>query len=387
MTRTPARYAVAHVVPSYPPRLGGMERVAQAMAEHLAARHDVEVLTTSSGAAGSPRRERHGGLTVRRYAALDVAHTPLSPGLALRLLTLPRSTIVHAHVANAFLPETVWLGSWLRGRPYVLHFHLDVDATGRLGRLLPAYKRRVLGPVLRRAARVIALSAAQAEFLVDRYGVDRERVVVIPNGVAGTGFRTAGPEPARQPGEPLRLLFVGRLDAQKNVSRLVDAVRAVPSPVELVVVGDGEQRELVERRAAGLPNVRLVGAHTGDGLQRWYRWAEAFVLASDREGMPLVLLEAMAAGLALVSTDVPGSREVVQDVGLLAEPTAEALGAAIERLASDRDLLARLAARSVAQAPRYSWGERIAELESVYDGVAAEHTATGSVATGRTARV
>lgn len=384
---TPSRHTVAHVTPSYPPRLGGMERVAQAMAEHLAARHDVEVLTTTSGAAGSPPRERHAGLTVRRYAALDIAHTALSPALALRLLTLPRTTIVHAHVANAFLPEMVWLGSWLRGRPYVLHFHLDVDATGRLGRLLPAYKRRVLGPVLRRAARVVALSGAQAEFLVATHGVDPERVVVIPNGVGEAYFRTTGPEPARTPGEPLRLLFVGRLDAQKNVLRLVDAVRTVTSPVELVVVGDGEQRGLVEERAAGLPNVRLVGAHTGPELLRWYRWAEAFVLPSDREGMPLVLLEAMAAGLALVSTDVPGSREIVQDVGLLADPTAAALGAAIERLAADRELLARLTARSVAQAPRYSWGERIAELESLYDSVAADGVPAGRVAPDRAARI
>ena len=163
---------IVHVAPFYPPRLGGMERVAQQVAELLAQRHRVEVITTDRGSDGSPAREWSGGVHVRRYPAWEIAHTALSPGLVLRLLVLPRGAIVHAHVAQAFVPEMVWLTSVLRRRPYIVHFHLDVDPSGRAGVVLPAYKRWVLGPVLRRAAAVVALSAEQAVFLQERYGVD-----------------------------------------------------------------------------------------------------------------------------------------------------------------------------------------------------------------------
>jgi glycosyltransferase involved in cell wall biosynthesis len=367
-----SRHLVVHVAPFYPPRLGGMERVAQTLAELLAERHDVEVLTTSCGSGGAPRRERRGTLRISRCWGMELAHTPLSPGLVARLLATPRRAIVHAHVAQAFLPEVVWLTSALRRRRYLIHFHLDVDASGRFGGLLPAYKRFVFGPVLRRAAAVIALSDEQADFVISHYRVRRNRVTIVPNGVSPSFYVGEEREDAQRTMAPLRLLFVGRLDAQKNVIRLLDAITHVSAPVELVLVGDGEQRDLIEEhlRTLGLHNVRLVGAAAGAGLLAWYRWADAFVLPSDKEGMPLVLLEAMAAGLAIISTDVPGSRELVDGVGLLADPRPDALGEAIQRVATDPELLGKLSALSAEQGPSHSWNERITDLERLYDHIA-----------------
>jgi glycosyltransferase involved in cell wall biosynthesis len=349
-----------------------MERVAQTVAELLAERHDVEVVTTTCGSNGAPPRERAKGVWIRRCRGVELAHTPLSPGLVLRLLALPRRAIVHAHVAQAFLPEMVWLTSTLRRRRYIIHFHLDVDVSGRFGILLPAYKRFVLGPVLRRATAVIALSEQQADFLTSRYRVRRDRVVVVPNGVGPSFYRHPDPRSSRAAAEPLRLLFVGRLDTQKNVVRLLDAVTHVTAPVDLVLVGEGEQRDLIEEhlRTLDLRTVRLVGSQAGADLLAWYRWADAFVLPSDREGMPLVLLEAMACGLAIISTDVPGSREVLDGVGLLADPVPEALGEAIQRVATDPELRARLACASAERSPHHSWNKRIVELEHLYDRVA-----------------
>lgn len=363
---------VVQVVSFYPPRLGGMERVAQSVAELLAGSHRVEVITTDRGAKGAPARERHAGVRVRRYRALEIAHTPLSPGVVVGLLTLPRGALVHAHVAQAFLPEAVWLTCALRRRKFVVHFHLDVDASGRFGTLLPAYKRFVLGPVLRRADAVVALSPPQATFLADRYRVPHERIWVIPNGVGSVPNQ--GPSRMtldRAPGQPVRLLFVGRLDAQKNVPRLLDAMGRIGAPAELALVGDGEQRRALEEhiRRAGLRNVRLVGPRTGAELASWYSWADVFVLPSDKEGMPVVLLEAMAFGLAIVATDVPGTREAVDGVALLAKPNAAALGAALRQVVTDPALRAHLAARSSARAPAHSWSGPLADIERMYDQV------------------
>jgi phosphatidylinositol alpha-mannosyltransferase len=303
-----------------------------------------------------------------------MAHTPLSLGFALRLLMVGRGSIVHVHNGLAFLPEVVLITSALRRRPYIAHFHGDAAPSGPFGGpLLDSYKRWILGPYLRRAAAVVALSDQQARFLESHYAIHRDRITVIPNGVHPAFYLPADGdgEPIAKPGV-LRLLFVGRLDAQKNVPRLVDAMTHVSSEVELVIVGDGELRDEITRRIdrLGLMNIRLVGVARGTELVQWYRWADAFVLSSDGEGMPLVVLEAMAAGLAIVATDVPGTREVVEGVGLLTQPNPESLGAAIERVAANPDLLSNLSARSAARASKFHWDTSITELERLYDSVA-----------------
>ena len=366
------RHAVIHVTGFYPPHLGGMEKVAQSLAQLLAKRHDVNVITTSCGSGNAPARETECRVKVRRYGGISVAHTPVSVGLALRLLMMRRRSIVHVHVAQAFVPEVVLLTSALRRRPYIAHFHLDVDPSGPFGVLLNSYKRWVLGPFLRRAAAVIALTNHQADFLESHYGVDRSRITVIPNGVDSDFYAlsTCGGGPASKPHVP-RMLFVGRLDAQKNVLRLVDAMSHVSSEVELVIVGDGEFRNEIAARInrLGLSQIRLVGAARGAELMRWYRWADVFILPSDKEGMPLVLLEAMAAGLAIVATDAPGTREVVDGVGLLTQRNSESLGAAIERVAADPDLLSNMSTRSAGRGLEFRWDASVTELERLYDSI------------------
>lgn len=374
MSTAPAARPVVMVTSVYPPHLGGLENVVQGLADALALTRPVDVLTTTSGAGDAPRSERRGRLGVRRYRSLEVAHTPLAPGLLAGLMRAPRSAIVHAHVAQAFTPEAVWLTSALRRRPFIVHFHLDIDASGPAGWILPVYKRLVFGPVMRAARRVVVLSEEQGAFVRERYGVRPERVVVVPNGVA----RTGAADPAERTGVGdddegrLRLLYVGRLASQKNIPRLIDAFARVTEPVSLAIVGDGEDRPWLERAIAerGLTHVRVVGPRREGALAAWYRWAEAFVIASDKEGMPLVVLEAMAAGVPVIGTDVPGTRELVGGVGLLAEPDPAALAAAIDRMAREPALRADLSRRSRECAARNTWESRLAVLEGVYAEVA-----------------
>ncbi|WP_329579027.1 glycosyltransferase family 4 protein [Kitasatospora sp. NBC_01250] len=369
---------IVQITPYYPPHLGGLERVVENLAAGLGDRHEVEVLTTTIGAAGAPRRSRQGAVTVHRHRSVEFAHTPLVPGLPLALLRRPpgRSpgrpgdTVLHLHSAHALLPELVALTAWLRRQPVVLHFHLDVDASGRFGRLLPAYKKHVFRPVLRAAAAVIVLTPGQAEFVESTYRVPGERIHVVPNGVDGGYFM-----PVRESAQagateerPLELLYVGRLSPQKNVARLLEAMRLVREPVRLRIVGDGELRGRLEAQARelGLTRVEFAGARLGDELVSAYAEADAFVLPSDKEGMPLVVLEAMAAGLPVIATDVPGNAELIGGVGLLAAPEPAALAAAIDQVAGDARLRRTLAERSAATAPAFAWDAVVRRVERVY---------------------
>ncbi|WP_329567466.1 glycosyltransferase family 4 protein [Kitasatospora sp. NBC_01266] len=359
---------IVQITPYYPPHLGGLERVVEQLAHQLALRHRVRVVTTTLGAArGEPRRSG-GAVPVRRHRAVELAHTPISPGLPVSLLRAPRSAVLHLHCAHALLPELVALTSRLRGQRYLLHFHLDVDASGPLGRLLPLYKRHLFGRVLRGAAGVVVLTEAQGEFVRAAYRVPAERVFVVPNGVGAEYFMPARTAHAG----PLRLLFVGRLGAQKNVARLLDALPLLREPVRLRIVGDGELRGQLTAQADRLglgDRVEFTGGLLGARLTAAYREADAFVLPSDREGMPLAVLEAMAAGLPVVATDVPGSAELLSGVGLLTAPEPTALAAALDRLAADPGLRARLAERSAERARRQSWAAVAERIERVYDAV------------------
>ncbi|MET7694868.1 glycosyltransferase family 4 protein [Streptomyces sp. NPDC005483] len=355
---------VVQITPYYPPHLGGLERVVSNLAREQAKQHDVRVLTTALGAEGAPRTAREDGVLVHRHRAVELAHTAVAPGLATRLVRVPRDAVLHLHCAHALLPEMVALATRLRGTRFVLHFHLDVDASGPLGALLPHYKEHIFGRVLRSAAGVIALTAAQAAFLTQTYRVPAERVHIVPNGVGDAYFM-----PVREMGPGrMNLLYVGRLGAQKNVARLLDAMHLTRRDVRLRIVGDGELRGRLQEQAArlGLRNVEFSGGLLGEDLVKAYADADAFVLPSDKEGMPLVVLEAMAAGLPVVATDVPGTRELVQDTGLLAAPEPAALATAIDAVAGDLELRARLARASAERSRNYSWDTVARLVDDVY---------------------
>ncbi|NUP49714.1 MAG: glycosyltransferase family 4 protein [Catenulispora sp.] len=380
------RRRIVQVTPNYPPLLGGVERVVQILATRLAARNDVSVVTTDNKADGAPRRAvEAGGVKVRRHRSLTVAHTSLAPGMFGSLLRIRRGTVIHLHCATAVVPEQVWVSARLRGLRYLLHFHMEVDASGPLGRLLPFYKTHLFGRVVRGAAGVIVLTESQRGFLAERYGVDPAKVHVVPNGVAEEYFL-----PPRVPSEesatglaapigptgagpdPLRLLFVGRLDVQKNVARLLDAIARVTEPVRLRLVGDGDLAADLKAQAARLgldDRVEFVGRKHGEDLVKEYADAELFVLPSDREGMALVVLEAMAAGVPVLATAVPGNIETVEGAGRLAEPTPHALAAAIDDLARDRSALAALAASGAARVADSRWDRVVSAIEDVYEQV------------------
>jgi glycosyltransferase involved in cell wall biosynthesis len=366
------RRRIIQLTPYYPPHLGGVERVAEALARGLSPHHDVEVWTTDLGGTGpceTPAPSET--FRVHRLPAVEFAHTPLAPRLLSRLLALPDHSVVHVHVAQAVWPEVVAVAAAFRRFRVVAHFHLNVDPTGRAGFLLPLYKRHCLAHTLRRADAVIALTQGQADFLAEQYAIAPDRLVVVGNGVDGSFSRLCRPDSSAD--RPLRVLFVGRLDPQKNIPRLLRALAQVPEALEVVIVGDGEEKARCEsiRNALGLPQVRFPGVQHGEDLVAWYQWADLFVLPSDREGMPLALLEAMAAGLAVLTTDVSDLAQLVGDAGLVVPPSEQQLVLALRRLARDRELVTVLQRRSRVRGRSFGWDVAVAQLTALYESLPA----------------
>jgi glycosyltransferase involved in cell wall biosynthesis len=351
---------IVHVAAHYPPYLGGLEKVVQALASYQHARGlDVTVLTALEGfrATGqSGESAESGTVPVRRLRSFEVAHTTVTPGLPARLLRLPGDSLVHLHVSQCFVPEAVFAARVLRGLPYIAHVHLDVGPSGPAGALLRVYKPLILAPVLRKADRVVVFTEEQRSALSAKYRIDPERVVVIPNGVEDAFYYPDERVPQAKP----RLLFVGRLSNQKNLPLLLHALAGVSDRFETTIVGDGELEAQLKELSVGLnlQNVRFYGRADGDELRNLYRNADIFVLPSEREGMPLVLLEALAMGLPVVATDIPGTRDVIHDGvngRLVALGDAAALREALFSVTSSPETYRRMSEASRKFAHQYSW--------------------------------
>lgn len=356
---------IVQIVAYYPPHLGGMENVVKSVSDALEARgHDVLVLTSNI-----PNTSVEPRTTVQRLWSFEFAHIPFAPALLYRLLRVPKNSILHLHLAQAFWPDLTRLVAALRRMPLVIHFHLDVEPSGFFGSLFVIYKKLSWGPLLRAADRVIVFSDTQAKLVETKYSVPARTIVVIPNGVSEEAFAA---EAKRELHTPLSLLYVGRLDAQKRVDRILEAMARLDIPATLTIVGDGELRSELEAlvRERGLANVSFEGRRGGKELQAYYERADILLTSSDSEGMSLVALEALAAGLPIIGSDVIGTRELVGDVGVLVrEPYPENFASAITKLASNQEEWKRLSELSLAKARQYSWGHIIHRLEEVYQSL------------------
>ncbi|WP_187232599.1 glycosyltransferase [Actinomadura sp. HBU206391] len=249
-----------------------------------------------------------------------------------------------------------------RARPDVLHaflYHSYVTAApaARLARVpvlvagrrsLGDYKqeRRALLAAERAATSMTDLLVANAHSVADdtrrNEGVRPDKLTVIYNGLPDSAFAPAVPA-AIDTDLPV-VLSVANLKRYKGHRYLLDAVaRLRPGlPCTLVLAGEGQERPALERQAGRLGiDVRFLGARTD--IDRLLARADAVVLPSLHEGMSNAVMEAMAAGLPVVASDVGGTAELLRDRGVLVPPAdAAALAAALERVLTDRSFATRL---------------------------------------------
>jgi glycosyltransferase involved in cell wall biosynthesis len=207
---------------------------------------------------------------------------------------------------------------------------------------------------------VIVTTEAMRQDVVCRLPDVEPRVHVVPNYVDTDAFRP----PTRRSGGRYRLCYVGRLDqSQKNLRALVAAVRDLD--VECELIGRGALRDELARAAAAQPGLRLCGNVPSECLPALLQSADAFVLPSFYEGHPKALLEAMACGLPVITTNVPGIREIIRHghTGWLCEPNAESLRAGIQTVRNDPALAERMGANARQYVVEHCSLSHVLELE------------------------
>jgi glycosyltransferase involved in cell wall biosynthesis len=239
--------------------------------------------------------------------------------------------------------------------------------------------RALLGSALRRAARVIAVSAATRAEILSRFRLPAEKVVVVPEAAAPhfgpPSPAEAGRVRARYGLETPYVLFVGLLEPKKNLATLLDAIARLRATggfrdTRLVLAGEAGWGTAALDAAAlrrGLDGVvRLLGAVPDADLPALYAGARAFVFPSLWEGFGLPVLEAMAAGAPVVASTRGALPEIAGDAALLVEPAPAPLAEAIGRVLDDGALRERLREAGLARARAYSWERTATETLAVY---------------------
>jgi glycosyltransferase involved in cell wall biosynthesis len=333
---------VVHLYKDYFPILGGIENHIRFLAE-AQARSGLEVIVLVTSPTCRTQEIREGNLWVLKAGRwLTVSSTPLSPVFFVHArCLLPHCDLVHLH--HPYPPAELAYLLTGGGIPAVMTYHSDI-VRQRLGSRL---YRPLLHRVLSRVDRILVTSPVYLE-TSPHLRAFREKCRVVPLGIDLARFLSAPPDATRAlraswcetPQRP-HVLFVGRLRYYKGLETLLHALKRLPD-VHAVIVGTGpmERPWRALTHDLGLsPRVHFLGDIPDAQLPLFYHAADLFVLpASARaEAFGTVLLEAMAAGLPVITTDIgTGTRWVVGEAGWVVPPRdPEALATAIGEILGD----------------------------------------------------
>jgi glycosyltransferase involved in cell wall biosynthesis len=365
-------------------RRAGAERIAVSLACRLdRARFETSVISLFDAFPGGLEGElrecgvrvehlgKHAGLDLRMYPRLWRAFRRLRPA------------IVHTH---SYVLRYAWPAAVAARAGAVVHTVHNIAER----EVSDPWGRAIQRAAFRRGAVPVAVAGEVARSFRKAYGF--EPAATIPNGVEAARFRRVGQAVPPATGSPtacptcpgeregwrrahgfgagdLIVVSVARLEPQKNPLGLIDAFARMMTPgAHLVMAGEGSLADAARGRAA---RVHLVGVETD--VAPLLAAADVFALASEWEGNPMAVMEAMAAGVPVVATAVGGVPEVVEHgvTGLLVPPgDPEALAQALDLVAADGALRRRMSAAAIARAQRFGVDAMVAAYADLFERVA-----------------
>jgi glycosyltransferase involved in cell wall biosynthesis len=356
----------------YPPLGGGAAPVTKSLAEELVRQgHDVDVVTM--GYKTLPNEDVINGVhiyrvrSVRKKLEMCTTHEMLSYCISAThflpgLLKENRYEINHTHF---IIPTGLVSRLYYKQIPYIITTH---------GSDVPGYnpdrfqiQHHLFKPfsniVLDKASCITSPSVYLKKKIQESFG--NRRVEIVSNGLSVESYHPRTKEN--------KILSVSRLFERKGIQYVIEAMKGIEG-FEYNICGDGPYKPSLERQIDHLnlkDRIKLHGYLEPDQLKREYESSCIFVLPSSSENFPMVLLEAMAAGCAIVTTDATGCAEVVGDTALLVrQKDPQGIQKALRTLICDEELRKDLGMRARARVEReFCWSQVAAKYVCLYQEV------------------
>ncbi|MEM2373361.1 MAG: GT4 family glycosyltransferase PelF [Thermoproteota archaeon] len=366
----------------FPPHVGGgVEKVVFEISRRLVKMGvDITVLTLNTMMAKG--FEILEGIKVYRFRPIILTETTkaqlaISPLLPLKILEVYKTEkpdIIHAN--NRFFFTTICsvILKKIVGKPLVTTLHLGPMSLDMriLNFFINVYEKTVSKWIITNSDKIIAVSNAVMKHALS-LGAPYKKIKVVPNGV---DLKEFSPGEFRK-AERKKIIFIGRLFPNKGIQYLVEAapiILARHPDVEFIIIGKGPM-ETELKKLIGRLNVEHAFRFLGivPSIPEIMRECDIFVRPSLTEGMPLTILEAMACGLPIIASKIPGTSEVVKDgeTGILIKPgDVKQLSDAVIKLIEDENYAKRIRARAYEFIRNhYSWDRIAEEYLKIYNEV------------------
>jgi len=360
---------IAIFVPSFPPKIvGGFEIASDNIANYLTkAGHEVHVLTTLDK--GLPKESIREGFYVHRIfrSKIRILGSILYFINIFRCLKKIEPDIIHIQAFGNETPVLLLTKKLLKKPCAIWGQGSDVYVQWM-------FRKPISKIIFKKSDAVIALTEDMKREMKKIY--DRD-IAVIPNGidlnkVKCLSTQDVGNELGIKKDRKI-ILFVGRLDPIKGLTYLIEAMTSIEDKnKQLILVGDGEEKDRLEKLVKKLKlekYVTFIGKVPYGDVFKYMVASDILALSSLSEGLPNVILEAMASGLPIVATRVGGIQDIVKDGenGFLVDPeNPEQIAEKINLFLEDDKLREKISKNNKQKAKEYSWESVIERLEKIY---------------------
>jgi len=367
---------ILFIISRFYPFIGGFEYHTYQLASNLVQKgHEVTVLTTDS-LVKAPKTEVINGIRIIRkksFGMIPLTRIPISPGI----YSLPKENfdIVNVFGCIPFISDlTLFFAKQKKLKTVYTHVF---DPIGNEF----IYKTGIYKIYNLFAKLIVKKYADSITTLTNDYirsssllnGL--KNVHAIPSGVEKSFYRFSNKERIKLKkkfGNKKIILFVGRLDAYKGVKYLVDSLKYLKNDVLLLIAGEGNEKIRLEKQVLKnkLENVRFLGIINRKKLLELYNTADIFVLPAitKQEVFGKVNIEAMACGIPVIATNLPGVREVVKDCGLIVEPkNPTKLAEAVNKILGNRKLAEKFSKNGLKKVKdAYDWDKIAQKTMNLY---------------------
>lgn len=363
------------IAPDYPSQVGGVEIVNWNLSENFVKLgHEVHIITICDIDELNAISEN----IIVHHEKIPRIHHKLKPPFSnlfyiveamiyiiktLSSMRKIRPDIIQAQGSMEAVPS--WLSKILFGIPYVLTIHGDLsNEDANPGFAMPRCIKKIWKdlPYIKTSDSIISLTQSGSRGI---YNVLRRDSIIIPNGVDTNIFCSeTRPSPT-----PVRLVSVGRLHKDKGFDKAIHAIKYTLSDytdVHLTIIGDGDEKEHLHNLIKSLNldrNVSLIGSIPHTKIPKYLENSSIYLMTSRTEGFPLVILEAMAIGLPIISTPVGSIDEIINQYNngiIISTDKLSSISDAIKKLTDDPEYYSTCSINSIIASKEYSW-ERVAK--------------------------